>query len=90
MERRASASHHIGAFDAKTRFGDLLDRVQRGEVVVITRRGQPVARLVPYSEAIDRDRVHAAVERLLTFGDAEGLRLPKGVKLKDLVDEGRS
>src|SRR5262245_23770727 len=37
----------VTAFDAKTRFGELLDRVAKGEEVVITRQDRPVARLVP-------------------------------------------
>ena len=41
----------IGAFDAKTHLSSLLDKVARGEEVLITRRGQPVARLVPAAKA---------------------------------------
>ena len=37
----------VSAFEAKTHFGELLDRVSRGEEVVITRHDKPVARLVP-------------------------------------------
>ena len=37
----------VTAFEAKTRFGELLKRVARGEEVVITRHDRPVARLVP-------------------------------------------
>lgn len=37
----------VTAFEAKTRFGELLDRVAQGEEVVITRYDRPVARLVP-------------------------------------------
>ncbi|HEY7791038.1 MAG TPA: type II toxin-antitoxin system prevent-host-death family antitoxin [Vicinamibacterales bacterium] len=37
----------ISAFEAKTRFGELLDRVARGEEVVITRHDKPVARIIP-------------------------------------------
>ena len=37
----------VTAFEAKTRFGELLDRVSSGEEVVITRHDKPVARLVP-------------------------------------------
>jgi prevent-host-death family protein len=37
----------VTAFEAKTRFGELLDRVSKGEEVVITRHDKPVARLVP-------------------------------------------
>jgi prevent-host-death family protein len=37
----------IGAFEAKTRLSELLERVGRGEVYVITKRGRPVAELRP-------------------------------------------
>ena len=37
----------VGAFEAKTRLSQLLDRVRKGEKVVITKHGVPVAELVP-------------------------------------------
>ena len=37
----------VTAFEAKTRFGQLLERVARGEEVIITKHDKPVARLVP-------------------------------------------
>ena len=37
----------VSAFEAKTRFGALLERVAQGEEIVITRHEKPVARLVP-------------------------------------------
>jgi len=37
----------IGAFEAKNTLGSLLDLVQKGEEVVITRDGKPVTRLIP-------------------------------------------
>ena len=37
----------IGAFEAKNKLGTLLDWVENGEEVLITRHGKPVARLVP-------------------------------------------
>jgi len=37
----------IGAFEAKNKFGQLLDWVERGEEISITRHGKEVARLVP-------------------------------------------
>jgi prevent-host-death family protein len=37
----------VTAFEAKTRFGELLERVSKGEEIVITRHDKPVARLVP-------------------------------------------
>ncbi len=43
----------IGAFEAKTKLGALLDRVEAGEEIVITRRGKAVARLVPSTRVLD-------------------------------------
>ncbi|MGH9373229.1 MAG: type II toxin-antitoxin system Phd/YefM family antitoxin [Vicinamibacterales bacterium] len=40
-------SQVIGAFEAKTRLSELLDRVDKGQVYVITKRGRPVAELRP-------------------------------------------
>jgi prevent-host-death family protein len=40
----------IGAFEAKTRLSELLQRVEAGEQVTITKHGRPVARLVPIRE----------------------------------------
>ena len=54
----------IGAFEAKNTLGALLDRVQSGEEIIITRHGRPAARLVPYKGAIDRAQAGAAAERI--------------------------
>jgi len=37
----------VGIFEAKTHFSALIDAVGRGETIVVTKKGQPVARLVP-------------------------------------------
>jgi prevent-host-death family protein len=53
----------VTAFEAKTRFGELLDRVSKGEEVVITRHDKAVARLIP--EGAQRpDEVRRSVEGL--------------------------
>ncbi len=54
----------IGAFEAKNTFGTLLDRVERGEEIVITRHGKPVARLVSSGSGIDRALARAASDRI--------------------------
>ncbi len=56
----------IGAFAAKNTLGTLLDKVERGEEIVITRHGKPVARLVPNVDRPDRDQIAAAMERIRT------------------------
>ncbi len=76
----------VGAFQAKTQLSQLLDEVERGETVTITRHGTPVAVLAP----VKRERERRTGETLL----AEMKRLRKGIKLgelsvKDLIAEGR-
>ena len=53
----------VTAFEAKTRFGKLLERVTRGEEIVITRHDRPVARIVPEGRA-NVDAVRAAAVAL--------------------------
>ena len=38
----------IGSFDAKTRFSELINQAEKGEDIVITRRGKPVAKIVRF------------------------------------------
>ncbi|MGO8801435.1 MAG: type II toxin-antitoxin system Phd/YefM family antitoxin [Roseiarcus sp.] len=76
----------VGAFEAKTRFGLLLDWVEAGEEVVITRRGRVVARLVAPAGAVDREAGVEAAARIRAR--RRGVTLG-GLELKDLVIEGR-
>ena len=54
----------IGAFEAKNKLGTLLDWVERGEEILITRHGKPVARLVPHTAAHDPNQAVAAAARI--------------------------
>jgi prevent-host-death family protein len=56
--------NEIDAFEAKNALGTLLDRVERGEEIVITRHGKPVARLVPNTGRSDATQARAASERI--------------------------
>jgi len=81
----------VTAFEAKTRFGELLERVSRGEEVVITRHDKPVARLVP--EGAQRlDEVRRAVAGLREL--QQRIRRRSRAKLSDrevrsAIGEGR-
>ena len=78
--------HEVGAFEAKNTLGSLLDRVEQGEEVVITRRGKAVARLVPADPGPDRQKARAAADRLIAR--SRGVTLG-GIPLKTLIDDGR-
>jgi len=75
----------VGAFEAKTQLSALLDKVSRGEEVLITRRGEAIARLVPAEQA-GRSRVNAAIDELLTLREEVTVN---GVDWETLRDTGR-
>jgi prevent-host-death family protein len=76
----------LGAFEAKNKFGRLLDQVEHGEEIVITRRGKAVAKLVPAEPGFDRAKARRAVAGILRL--SKGITLG-GLKIKDLINEGR-
>ncbi|MFY7853636.1 MAG: type II toxin-antitoxin system Phd/YefM family antitoxin [Brevundimonas sp.] len=43
----------VGVFDGKARFSELIDRAERGEEIVVTRHGKPVAKVVPLGPSRD-------------------------------------
>jgi prevent-host-death family protein len=80
----------ITAFDAKNRLGRLLDRVAAGEELVITRHGQPVARLVP----IDKRRTNDVNQALATFRQVREALAAAGVtasreEIRNWKNQGR-
>jgi len=76
----------VGAFEAKNRLGTLLDWVEQGDEVVITRRGKAVARMISNRPVPDRSDARAAAQAIRDM--SRGVTLG-GLKIKDLIDEGR-
>jgi prevent-host-death family protein len=70
----------IQASEAKTHLPRLLDEVERGETIVITRHGRPIARLVP-----EADRRRAEIERAVQDLRALRTRLAGRVTLEELL-----
>jgi prevent-host-death family protein len=64
----------VGAYEAKTKFSELIARAEKGESFVVTKNGRPVARITP-AEAYDREQARQAVERLREFREAQGPRV---------------
>jgi prevent-host-death family protein len=77
----------IGSFEARNKWSELLGEVERGAEIVITRRGKAVAKLVPAEPGFDREKAKRAVAGLLKA--SKGVRL-RGLKIKDLINEGRT
>jgi len=75
----------IGTFEAKTHLTRLLDRVVAGEQITITRHGTPIARLVPV-KSTSSGQLRETIAKLKQFNKGQTLG---GLKVKDLVSEGR-
>ena len=74
----------IGAFEAKTHFSQLLDRVRRGERITITKRGVPAAMLVPVDDHASLSASEAVARlRIIRKG------FSAGTGIRDLIEDGR-
>ncbi len=80
------AGKHVGVFEAKTHFSALIEDAIAGKPTVITKRGKPVAQIVPTEDA-RRERARLAVERLRSMRGV--LELAPGETIRDLINEGR-
>jgi len=74
----------VGVYEAKTQLPRLLDEVEQGETITITRYGRPIARLVPLRGR--RRTVAEAIEAMREF--RKGNRLD-GLTIRELIEEGR-
>lgn len=82
---------HIGAYDAKARLSALLDRVEHGEEIIITRHGRAIARLVPEGASKNVRAARAAVAALTdiraTLATSQVHLTPAEIRF--MRDEGR-
>lgn len=76
----------VGAYEAKTHLSELLERAAGGEEITITRRGEPLAKLVPVKPRYSEEEIRAAMARM--DERAKGMTL-RGLKIRDLINEGR-
>jgi prevent-host-death family protein len=76
----------VGAYEAKTHFAELLEKVQAGEEITITKHGTPVARLVPVKKEATVAERRAAIDHIKEM--SKGLSLG-GLKIRDMINEGR-
>ncbi len=86
-----STTTSVGAFDAKTKLSELLDRVENGEVIVITRHGTPIAKLAPYDIEIDPKKAQKAIDGILAVRNAF-LKTGPGLsqdEIKASINQGR-
>lgn len=74
---------HVGSYEAKTHLTELLQAAEKGETIIVTRRGKPIAKIEPYrSQPMSIDAIAQEFENLR-------LSLKPGGSLRDLIEEGR-
>ncbi len=76
----------VGSFEAKTHFSELLEAVLHGQSILITRRGEPVAMLVP-PEKKHKQGVKSVIADLRQW--REGITWGKGISISVAKEEGR-
>lgn len=80
----------VGSYEAKTHLPRLLSQVEKGETITITKRGRPVARLVPAEEPPKRDTATVICEfrayskKRARLGGTLSIR-----EIKEMIEEGR-
>ena len=79
----------VGAFEAKNKLSELIDRAARGEEIVITRRGRPLVKLVPYRSLPDRRAADEAVREIREVAKSLKLGPFDWEEWKAYRDEGR-
>ena len=72
----------VGAREGKTNFECLVDEAERGETIIITRHGRPVAQLCPIARKVDRRSAEEAFAFLI------GMDRPLGADVASLLREG--
>lgn len=80
----------VGAFEAKTKFSELLDHVSKGAEVTITKHERPVAKLVPFEKpsSVELEELFRQMDE---FRAAHPLN-PRGmskITYRDLIEGGR-
>jgi prevent-host-death family protein len=80
-------NQQIGAFEAKTHFSQLINEVERGADYVVTRRGKPVAKIIPFEQKPEMTRQEAFEKlkemRKLFRGE------PGSFNIREAIEEGR-
>jgi len=82
---------HVGIFEAKTHLSSLVDEVEKGREVVITRHGKPVARLVRAEQRLSPEAAakrQKALKELREIGRRLNLKLTHE-EIKRRIEEGR-
>ena len=74
----------IGAFEAKTHFSEIIQRVKNGEEYLVTKNGKPMVKILPVQ---DTEEIDNAIKRLMQLRERTVNTTQK--EIKEFVNEGR-
>jgi prevent-host-death family protein len=80
-------NQQIGAFEAKTHFSQIIEKVENGADFVITKRGKPVAKIIPFEEEVKMTRKEA-IEKMIEMRKLYRGEPGWGI-IKESIEEGR-
>jgi prevent-host-death family protein len=79
----------VGSFEAKTKLAELLDKVEAGETVTITRRGREVARIVGVRPHDEQERIQALIDEIKRTRVGRDRGAKPGTTIRELIRAGR-
>ena len=85
--QEASMTQHIGAFEAKTHFSQILGKAERGADFVITKRGKPVAKIIPFQKEKGMTRKEALDKLIEMRKHYRGE--PGSFNIREAIEDGR-
>lgn len=77
----------VGSYEAKTHLPSLLGQVEKGESIIITKRGKVIAKIIPASDAEQQD-VKQVIDEFRAYSQRQGRTLG-GMSIRDMIEEGR-
>ncbi len=78
----------VGAYEAKTHLPELLERVKKGERIMITKHGTPIAVLVPVESTPRQRKIQQAIEEMREFRKKSGVKATHE-EIMSWIHEGR-
>lgn len=79
----------VGAFEAKTRLSQLLDKVEQGEEITITRHGRAVAQLVPARQTATRREIERLIAGIRAARKGQDCGSRPSTSIRELIEAGR-
>jgi len=80
-------NQQIGIFEAKTHFSQLINEVERGADYVVTKRGKPVAKIIPFEQqpTMTRQEAFEKLKEMRKLFRGE----PGSFNIREAIEEGR-